>query len=170
MLTDVDTWFKDSKCFKTCKCWDSAAFSSSALLPISPFGSCWGIWAWNKVEDQQTDRHFYISSYAASHAYMLLRSKLINRYRFQIELCSGMKSEVCGRPTPPFMLLWKKKITRYILRQMVPEVWIYSADLTVRPPPCFSTRGKVKQVNGLLSACMDSYVHSDSCDSRWWVW
>ena len=172
MLTDVGTLFKVSQWFHTCKRWHTAAVGHAALLPVSPFGSRWVIWAWNKVEDQQTDRHFCISVYASSRAYMLLLSTLINQYWFQIELRGGMKSEVCGRPTPSFVLLWKKnEITRYVLWQMVPEVWIYSADyLTVRPPLCFSTRGKMKQVNGLPSTCMDSHVHSGTRASRWWVW
>lgn len=108
MLTDVDTLFKESQWFHTCKRWHTAAIGSAALLPVSPFCSCWVIWAWSKVEDQQTDRHFCISSYASSRAYMLLLSKLINPYWFQIGLCGGMKSQVCGRPTPSFVLLWKK--------------------------------------------------------------
>lgn len=109
MLTDVDTLFKESQWFHTCKHWHTAAIGSAALLPVSPFCSCWVIWAWSKVEDQQTDRHFCISSYASSRAYMLLLSKLINPYWFQIGLCGGMKSQVCGRPTPSFVLLWKKR-------------------------------------------------------------
>lgn len=76
MLTDVDTLFKESQWFHTCKHWHTAAIGSAALLPVSPFCSCWVIWAWSKVEDQQTDRHFCISSYASSRAYMLLLSKL----------------------------------------------------------------------------------------------